>query len=71
MSVSCVSAMAEEANFEGAFLAFASLLDAIELALGDEEYDRAEDLVKGRFDIVEEHGLTVEFTGMPVSGEKH
>lgn len=61
----------EEANFEGAFFAFATLLDAIELALGDEDYDRAESLVKGRFDIVEEHGLTVDFTGMPVSGEKH
>jgi hypothetical protein len=61
-----------EADFEGLFHDWASLLDAIELALGDEAvFDRAHELVKGRFKIAEKYGLTVEFTGMPASGEKH
>ena len=63
---------AEPVDFEGLFKEWASLLDAIELALGDEAvFDRAHELVKGRFAIAEKYGLTVEFTGMPASGAKH
>jgi len=62
----------EEADFEGLFHDWATLLDAIEMALGDEAvFDRAHELVKGRFAIAEKYGLTVEFTGMPASGAKH
>ena len=60
-----------DVDFEAIFKDYSSLLDAIELALGEENYERAETLVKGRFCIVEAHGLTVEFTGMPVSGSAH
>ena len=66
------SATMSGADFEGLFHDWASLLDAIELALGDEAvFDRAHELVKGRFAIAEKYGLTVEFTGMPASGAKH
>ena len=66
------SATMSEADFEGLFHDWASLLDAIEMALGDEAvFDQAHKLVKGRFAIAEKYGLTVEFTGMPASGEKH
>ena len=57
-----------EVNFEGLFHDWAGLLDAIEQALGEEDLDRAHELVKGRFAMAEKHGLTVEFTGMPASG---
>lgn len=61
-----------EADFEGLFHDWATLLDAIEMALGDEAvFDQAHKLVKGRFAIAEKYGLTIEFTGMPASGEKH
>ena len=64
-------ACGEEADFEGVFHEWATLLDAIELALNDEDGDRAYELVKGRFDMAEKYGLTVEFTEIPASGEKH
>ncbi len=60
-----------EADFEGLFHEWATLLDAIELALGDEHRIDIYELVKGRFAIAEKYGLSVEFTGMPASGEKH
>ncbi len=60
-----------KADFEGLFQEWASLLDAIELALSGSDEVRATELVKGRFKIAEKYGLTVEFTGMPASGEKH
>lgn len=63
--------MAEEANFEGAFFAFATLLDAIERAVDGGTMEEIDRLVHTRFDMVEQYGMTVEFTGMPVSGEKH
>ena len=67
-----MSARENEADFEGLFKDWASLLDAIELSLGDEAvFDRAHELVKGRFAIAEKYGLTVEFTGMPASGATH
>lgn len=55
-------------DFQAIFSDFSSLLDAIELSLGNDDYERAEKLVRSRFDIAEAHGLTVEFTGLPVSG---
>lgn len=64
-------AESEEADFEGIFHDWSALLDAIELALNNEEFPRAYELVKGRFEIVVKHGLTVEWTGMPVSGSKN
>ncbi len=67
-----IVAWVEPVDFEGLFHDWATLLDAIELALGDEAvFDQAHKLVKGRFAIAEKYGLTVEFTGMPASGEKH
>lgn len=60
-----------DVNYEQIFLDLSSLLDGIEMALNEEDYERAEQLVKGRFDIVEKHGLTVEFTGMLASGKKN
>ena len=60
--------MSEKADYEGLFRDWAGLLDAIEMALGEEDYDRAEELVNGRFAMAEKHGLTVSFTGMPASG---
>ncbi len=63
--------MGEEANFEGAFFAFATLLDAIERAVDGGTLEEIDRLVHTRFDLVEQYGMTVEFTGMPVSGEKH
>ena len=60
--------MSEKADFEGVFGDWAGLLDAIEMALGEEDLERAHELVKGRFAMAEKHGLTVEFTGMPASG---
>ena len=60
--------MSEKADFEGLFGDWAGLLDAIEMALGEEDYERAETLVSGRFAMAEKYGLTVEFTGMPAIG---
>ncbi len=57
-----------EVDFQAVFCDLSTLLDAIENALNERDGERAEKLVKGRFDLVEKHGLTVEFTGMPVSG---
>lgn len=57
-----------DVNYEQIFLDLSSLLDGIEMAFGEEDYERAEQLVKGRFDVFEKHGLTVEFTSMPASG---
>lgn len=54
-----------EVDFQAVFCDLSTLLDAIEKALGEGDAARAEELVKGRFDLVEKHGLTVEFTGMP------
>ncbi len=62
---------AEEADFEGAFFAFATLLDAIERAVDGGTLEEIDRLVHTRFDLVEQYGMTVEFTGMPVSGSKH
>ncbi len=61
----------EEADFQGAFFAFATLLDAIERAVDGGTLEEIDRLVHTRFDLVEQYGMTVEFTGMPVSGEKH
>ena len=63
--------VAEEADFEGAFLAFATLLDAIERAVDDGSREEVDRLVHTRFELVEQYGLTVAFTGMLVSGKKH
>ncbi len=63
--------MSEEADFQGAFFAFATLLDAIERAVDGGTMEEIDRLVHTRFDLVEQYGMTVEFTGMPVSGEKH
>ncbi len=61
----------EDVDFVAIFQDLSALLDAIELAVDHCEYERAQELIAGRFDIAEKHGLTVEVTGMPVSGEKH
>lgn len=45
-----------------------SLLDAIEMALREEDYDRARQLVAGRFDIAEKHGLRVVPMGVQAGG---
>lgn len=37
-----------------------TLLDNLEMALRDEDYDTALELVMSRFDVAEKHGLTVE-----------
>jgi len=47
------------------------LLDAIERAVDDGSREEVDRLVHTRFELVEQYGLTVEFTGMPVSGKKH
>lgn len=44
------------------------LLDAIELAVGDD--DRVQKLLGGRFDIALQHGITMQF-GDTTSGERH
>jgi hypothetical protein len=64
-------AVAEEADFQGAFFAFSTLLDAIERAVDDGSREEVDRLVHTRFELVEQYGMTVEFTGMPVSGKKH
>lgn len=45
-----------------------SLLDAIEVAINEDDLERAMTLVAGRFDIAEKNGLTVEFTGIVCGG---
>ncbi len=45
-----------------------SLLDAIEMALIDNDEDSAKELVMGRFGIVEKHGFSVEITGTQARG---
>ena len=44
------------------------LLDAIEKALDDKDYDRARTLVAGRFDIAENNGLKVVSMGTQAGG---
>lgn len=58
-------------KYEAVFPDLCSLLDAIEQALDDHDGERAEELVKGRFDIIKKYGFKVEFTGLPTSGERH
>lgn len=58
----------EAVDFEAIFRDLAGLLDAIEAAVDQCEYERAQELIAGRFDMVRKHGLTVEVTGMPASG---
>ena len=53
---------------EKLFTDLCTLLDAIEMALADEDAELAHELVISRFEIMEGHGLTVEFTG-PASGK--
>ena len=60
--------MADEVNFEDVFCELSTLLDAIEIALDEEDYEKAERLVASRFRLVEKHGLTVEITGVLASG---
>lgn len=57
-------------SYEAVFPDLCSLLDAIEGALNERDGERAEKLVKGRFDIIKKHGFKVEFTGLPTSGWK-
>lgn len=60
-----------EADWEGAFCAWSSLLDAIEKANNRGKKKQVAKLIAGRFDLVEQYGFRVEFTGMPASGGDH
>ena len=58
-----------EADWEGVFCAWSTLLDAIEKAHDAGDPKRVAKLLEGRFDLVEQYGFRVEVTGMPASGE--
>ncbi len=60
--------MSDEVNYEGWALDMCSLLDAIEMALGGADFDKAYTLVMGRHQIAEAHGLKVEFMGTQAAG---
>ncbi len=60
-----------EADWEGVFCAWSTLLDAIEKAHDNGKKKKVARLLKGRFDLVEQYGFRVEVTGMPASGSEH
>ena len=57
-----------EINYEKWALDMCSLLDAIEKALSDSDYERAMTLTRGRHDMAEKHGLKVVLTGVQTGG---
>lgn len=60
--------MADAVNYQALFCDLSTLLDAIEAAIDEGDYDRADKLCASRFDIARKHGLQVEFTGVVTSG---
>ena len=60
--------MSDEVNYKGWALEMCSLLDAIEIALGNEDLDTARIFLKGRFRIAEAHGLKAEFMDKQAAG---
>ena len=58
----------EEIDYEKWALDMCSLLDAIEKALSDSDYERAKTLTLGRFDMAGKYGLKVVFTGIQAGG---
>jgi len=60
-----------EADWEGAFCAWSSLLDAIEKTHDAGKKKKLDKLIAGRFDLVEQYGFRVEVTGMPASASDH
>ena len=61
-------AVENEVSYEQWAVDLCSLLDAIEIALDEDDLDRAQTLVAGRFDIAENNGFIVEFTGIDGAG---
>jgi hypothetical protein len=57
-------------DFEGLWREFAALLDAIEISVDNEDYEKVKRLTMNRFDVVEQHGLEVQIIGI-TSGETH
>jgi len=66
-----VVSMTTEPDFEKAMQALCSLLDAVDLALTEKDYNRAVDLVDGRFALLTGLGFEVVFHEGPASGERH
>jgi len=58
----------DEIDYEKWALDMCSLLDAIEMALSDSDYERAKTLTLGRFDMAEKHGLKMVPMGVQVGG---
>lgn len=57
-----------EVNFEKWATDLCSLLDAIEMALRNDDTDRALELVMGRFQIAEDNGLEIRALGTDPAG---
>jgi len=57
-------------DYEGAMQDLCSLLDAIDIALDNGDYERAARLVNGRFEMIEKHGFEVVFHHAPFSGDR-
>ncbi len=61
----------EDADWEGVFCAWSTLLDAIEKAHRAGKKKKVAKLIAGRFELVEQYGFRVEVTGMPASRSEH
>ena len=55
--------MGDEVNYEGWAIDLCCLLDAIEAALNENDFDKAHILLKGRFRIAENYGLEIVMMG--------
>lgn len=60
--------MSDEVNYKGWAVELCSLLDAIEIALGQEDLNRVKILIGGRFRIAKAHGIKIKWTGTQAAG---